>query len=181
MFKAWPPLLTVICSEMRKLCPSYLMQSKYGGEWHSTGPEQWVQGNTVTFAGPPGRCDFSFQCGLSDRFPSCYQPRRLWRLHHPDLYFYWISFFCWWSLTPPSELGQEADICGQWGDEENSFTWKNLMRRKEWRKLSKLTFPPPASTFLLLTSWFAFQNLQNVLISFFFLLLFFFFGLPFSL
>ena len=169
---SWPPLLMVICSEMRKLCPSYSRQSRYSGEWHSTGPERWVQGNTEPFAVPPGRCDFSFQRGLSGRFPSCYEPRRLWRLHHPDLYFYWISFFCWRSLTPPSELGQESDICGRWGEEKKFYVEKTDEKRR-MKKVEQTNIPTPCRYLSTpLTSRFAFQNLQHVLISFFF---FFFF------
>lgn len=54
MFKAWPSLLMVFYSEMRQLCLNYVMQSKCE-EWHATGPERWVQENTVTFAGPSGQ------------------------------------------------------------------------------------------------------------------------------
>lgn len=46
MFKAWLSLFMVIYSEMRKLCLGYVMQSKRGREWHSTGPERWVHKNS---------------------------------------------------------------------------------------------------------------------------------------
>ena len=103
MFEAWPSLLMVVYAEMRKLCLSYLMQRKCGGQWHSTGPERWVQENPVTFAGPSGSCGFSFHRGISDTDSQAVtNPGGTRRLHRPDLYFYWIYFFFFWQSLYPT-------------------------------------------------------------------------------
>lgn len=162
MVKAWPPLLGVTYSEMRNLCLSYWMQSKCGGEWHSTGPERWVQENTVTFAGPSGQMWLFFSaCHFRHWFSSCYQPRQHWRLHRPDLYFSWILPL----LLPVTVLhhlskdkNQTFVVCGE---KEPRLHGKNWL--EERMKLKKLNIPTPADTFVHHPQTrFAFRSLQHV-------------------
>ena len=59
--------------------------------------------------------DVTFQPGISDTDSQAVTyPGDTWCLHHPDLYFYWISSSVDGHCTPPSGLGQESEFCGPW-------------------------------------------------------------------
>lgn len=58
-----------------------------------------------------GRCDFPVQPGISDTDSQAVtNPGGTQCLHHPDIYFYWISSVS--HYTPLSGLEEKCDICG---------------------------------------------------------------------
>lgn len=113
IFKAWPSLLMVIYSEMRKLCLSYVMHSKCGREWHSAGSERWAHKNTVTVAGSSGQMwlsSLAFQTQILKPLPTQVAPGACIILTFIFTGSSSVDGHC----TPPSGLGQESDFCGPW-------------------------------------------------------------------
>lgn len=141
MFKAWLSLLMVIYSEMRKLCLGYVTQSKCGRKRHSIGPERWMHKNS-------NRCqalwaDVTFLCSLA------FQTQILKLLLTQEAPSACILLTCSFTgflllVTILHYLGWKRNgISVVHVEKEPSFTWKNLMRRKQ--------VPPSRATPLLIS------------------------------
>lgn len=169
MFKACPPLLLVIDSGMRKLCRSYLMQSKCGGGETFHRSRRGVQENTVTFAGPPpGRCDFSswqmLQLLPSQAAPV---PASPWPLFLLDVFLLPLR-------VTDSTVWTWAIIRYLWAvGRKNPVLHGRSWWQERTQKVEEANIPTPAGTFILLSPPDLHFKTSRMFCVFFFFLAFF--------